>query len=241
MHILKKGILAAFIGSIISCSKGQEIPLALNNLSFNSNEIAPELINFIYEQANGFPNETQLSITIIKDSVPQFYGVKRGNDTLISVINQSSVFEIGSITKTFTATLLADQVVKGNLSLDDPIQNYLEVKMPIEEKITLKQLSNHTSGLPRLPSNMGFFQIRSNNPYEAYDQEKLYSYLFEKITLMHTPETKVEYSNSGAGLLGFTLTQKEGVSYNELLNKVCLLYTSPSPRDQRGSRMPSSA
>ncbi|MCJ7630310.1 MAG: serine hydrolase, partial [Longimicrobiales bacterium] len=65
-----------------------------------------------------------------------------------------SVFEIGSITKVFTATLLADMVLKGEASLDDPVQRFLPpgVTMPTRngKEITLGLLSEQRSGLPRL-------------------------------------------------------------------------------------------
>src|SRR5690606_30349901 len=66
----------------------------------------------------------------------------------------STVFEIGSISKVFTALILADMVGKGEVALDDPAEKYLPPgsRMPSRggRQITLADLSTHTSGLPRL-------------------------------------------------------------------------------------------
>ena len=209
-------MLLALISTFISCSKAQIIP-AENNLASISGEVSEEIVKLIYNQAKVFPNGTELSIAILKNSVPYFYGIKRENDTLNTVSNATSVFEIGSITKTFTATLLADFVINKTVNLDDPIQEYLEVPLKIQEPITLQQLANHTSGLPRLPSNLSLLKLTSSNPYKDYDQMLLYEYLSEKIKLDHDPNSKVAYSNLGAGLLGFILAKKERSTYNTLL------------------------
>ena len=82
-------------------------------------------------------------------------------------VNEQSVFEIGSISKTFTATLLALKVNNGEMSLDDPASKYLPKsgKLPTRngKKITLKHLATHTSALPRMPYN--FAPENPKNPY----------------------------------------------------------------------------
>jgi serine-type D-Ala-D-Ala carboxypeptidase/endopeptidase len=74
-----------------------------------------------------------------------------------------SVFEIGSITKVFTAILLADMADRGEVKLDDPVAMYLPADVRIPErsgrKITLLDLSTQSSGLPRMPDN-----LRPSNP-----------------------------------------------------------------------------
>ncbi|MCA1557898.1 MAG: serine hydrolase, partial [Acidobacteria bacterium] len=73
-----------------------------------------------------------------------------------AALDGDTVFEIGSITKVFTAILLADMVLRGEVSLSDPVSKYLPktVKVPARngKEITLLDLATHTSGLPRLPS-----------------------------------------------------------------------------------------
>src|SRR5678815_2448349 len=73
-------------------------------------------------------------------------------------LDENTVFEIGSLTKTFTATNLADMVLRGEVSLDDLASKYLpaSVKMPSRNgrQITLLDLVTHTSGLPKIPNNL---------------------------------------------------------------------------------------
>src|SRR5581483_4611259 len=92
-----------------------------------------------------------------------------------------TLFEIGSITKVFTANLLADMIGREEVRLDDPVQKYLpaEVHMPTlrGKEITLYHLSTHTSSLPRLPGNLGATIKDEQNPYANYTRENLYQYL----------------------------------------------------------------
>src|SRR5438045_6073608 len=72
-------------------------------------------------------------------------------------LDANSVFEIGSITKTFTATTLADMVVKGEVKLEDPVAKYLPGASHVPSRngreITLVDLATQSSGLPRMPTN----------------------------------------------------------------------------------------
>src|SRR5580704_15706465 len=90
-----------------------------------------------------------------------------------------TVFEIGSITKVFTALLLADMVERGEMKLDDPISKYLPKSVMVpsrkERQITLLDLADHTSGLPRMPDN--FAPKDPQNPYADYTVAQLYAFL----------------------------------------------------------------
>jgi len=121
-----------------------------------------------------------LSIGLLRnDSLFVFgYGeTAKGNKTAPTADN---LFEIGSISKTFTATLLADLVERGKLKLTDPVNRYLPDSIPALQKdgqpITLLTLSNHTSGLLRLPVNLNLF-ASPINPYKTYDRVALFAYL----------------------------------------------------------------
>ena len=137
--------------------------------------------------------------------------------------NKNSVFEIGSITKVFTATLLADLVERGVLKLDDPIERFLpkEVKVPTHggKTITFENLATHRSGLPRLPTNHAPEDMA--NPYADYTSERLYAFLSNH-TLSRDIGSKYEYSNLGAGLLGHILARQAGKTYEQLIiERIC--------------------
>jgi len=123
----------------------------------------------------------------------------------------SSVFEIGSITKTFTGAVLADMVRRGEVKLDDPVAKYLPPAARVPSRngrqITLLDLATHTSGLPRLPT--GYVSPDPGNPYAEFAAEHLYAFL-NRYELEHDPGAKFDYSNLGMGLLGHALARAAG-------------------------------
>lgn len=135
-------------------------------------------------------------------------------------LDGNSVFEIGSISKVFTATVLAELVREGKVKLDDPVQKYLpaSVHMPThdEKVITLGNLSEQNSGLPSLPSN--FHPANPANPYADYTVQQMYDFL-SHYQLTRDPGAKFEYSNLGVGLLGHVLSLATGKSYEELVRE----------------------
>lgn len=163
----------------------------------------------IFEHSKVFPNQTQLALAIIENGVIKFYGVEKRNDSIITVQNHQNAFEIGSITKVFTATLLANMVLENKIGLEDPINPYFDFKFNKGQEIAFKTLANHTSGLPRMPSNFSF-DISNQDPFSSYDVDKLEYYLTHKMELSFDEDGKYEYSNLGAGLLGHTLSKIEG-------------------------------
>jgi len=130
------------------------------------------------------------------------------------------VFEIGSITKVFTASVLAAMVADGSVRLDDPVGKLLPaaVRVPARNgrQITLVDLATQSSGLPRLPSNMT--PRDSTNPYADYSVEQMYTFLSSYELPRDVGET-YEYSNLGVGLLGHALALKAGTSYEELVRR----------------------
>jgi CubicO group peptidase (beta-lactamase class C family) len=134
------------------------------------------------------------------------------------VLDGDTVFEIGSITKVFTSLLLADAVERQQLALDDPVSKFLtsDVRMPERGRaITLRDLSNHTSGLPRLPGNLK--PKDPQNPYADYTIDQLYRFL-SSYQLPRDVGAQFEYSNLGGGLLGHVLARQTGTEYATLVN-----------------------
>jgi CubicO group peptidase (beta-lactamase class C family) len=132
-----------------------------------------------------------------------------------------SLFEIGSITKTFTGVVLADMVRRGQVRLDDPVGKYLPrgVRVPSlrGRQITLLDLATHTSGLPRMPT--GHVPLDPGNPYGDYTARHLYAFL-NGHELEREPGAKFEYSNLGMGLLGHALARAAGArSFQTLVAK----------------------
>ena len=132
-------------------------------------------------------------------------------------LDGNSVFEIGSISKVFTSTVLSELVQEGKVRLDDPAQKYLPatVRLPTRngKAITLGNLAMQNSGLPRMPSN--FKPADAANPYADYTVQQMYDFL-SSYQLTRDPGAEFEYSNLGVGLLGHVLSRATGLSYEEL-------------------------
>ena len=138
-------------------------------------------------------------------------------------LDQATVFEIGSATKVFTAAILQEMVLRGEVHFDDPVSRFLprHVSVPREpeREITLLDLATHRSGLPRMPLN--FFPEDMRNPYANYSVEQLYAFLTE-YELPRGIGAQWEYSNLGMGLLGHALALKAGMTYEQLVRTAVL-------------------
>jgi len=167
-------------------------------------------------------NTVGLSIGIIHNGVIHTYNygeTAAGNNQLPEV---TSIYEIGSITKTFTATLLAYYANEGKLKLTDPITKYLPDSVSANKElqgITLEMLSNHTSGLSRLPDNFEFHSSDPYDPYKDYTKKHLYEYL-KTCKLNSKSGESYAYSNFGVGLLGSILEQVSGKPFGEMVKEV---------------------
>jgi D-alanyl-D-alanine-carboxypeptidase/D-alanyl-D-alanine-endopeptidase len=139
-----------------------------------------------------------------------------------SVPDGDTVYEIGSITKTFTATLLAEAVLAGRVALDEPVARLLpDFKIPSRNgiEITLEQLATQHSGLPRMPFN--FSPKDPANPFADYDVAKLKAFLAE-YPLPRDPGASYEYSNLGFGLLGCALAENAHARYGAVIDEKIL-------------------
>ena len=147
-------------------------------------------------------------------------------------LGPKSVFEIGSINKTFTGALLAEAVRRGEAALEDPVREFLpdHVSVPSWEgrEITLLDLTTHTSGLPRLPDN--HVPADRRDPYADYTVEEMYEFLSNH-ELRREPGTEMEYSNIGVGILGHALARAAGMSFVDLVGE---RITGPLGMDMTG-------
>ncbi|UJB40714.1 serine hydrolase domain-containing protein [Streptomyces sp. A1-5] len=130
-------------------------------------------------------------------------------------------YELGSLSKTFTVLLLADLAVNGVLSLDDPLTARLPrlpLSHPRSGRITLRHLATHTSGLPRIPTDLlrGALIRPYENGYAGYDTERLLR-TFARTRPRHRPGTRWHYSNFGVALLAPAMGHTTGIGYPDLL------------------------
>ncbi len=133
-------------------------------------------------------------------------------------VDGNTEFEIGGLTKVMTAALLANLSYQGKVTLNDPVSKFLPAAVSVPhfqgKSITLLQLSTHTSGLPQFPENL--HPRDPANPYADYSVADLLGAVGHT-KLARAPGTKFEYSNFGYWLLGYVLTLKTGLTYDDLL------------------------
>ncbi len=128
-------------------------------------------------------------------------------------VSDETIFEIGSVTKIFTALLLAGCALDGRLSVTDPVAKHLPGDFVLPERdgrlITLADLATHTAGFPRFPT--------MNSPsLQDYSLSEFKTWL-ASFQLPRAPGAAWEYSNLGYALIGLALSYRAGRSYEQLL------------------------
>lgn len=159
------------------------------------------------------------AVAFIQDGKVEYFFYGHADTTRRQAIDAKSVFEIGSISKTFTSLLLADLVQQRRVSLQDPVSKYLpdSLRMPRsgDQDIRLVHLASHTSGLPRMPNN--FRPKEPSNPYVDYTPSQLTAFL-NQYKLGRAPG-QYDYSNLAVGLLSYALSSLSGSSYEQLIQQ----------------------
>jgi CubicO group peptidase (beta-lactamase class C family) len=125
-------------------------------------------------------------------------------------------FRLGSITKQFTSMVIMQLVGEGKIKLDEKLTTYLpDYRKDTGDKVTIRHLLTHTSGIPSYTSLPGFFQNVSRNPYavDAFVKE------YASGDLEFEPGTKWAYNNSGYFLLGAIIEKVTGKSYADALKE----------------------
>jgi len=172
------------------------------------------------------PEQVQVAIALIHGEKKQFIGAERTREGITYLDNRQKVFEIGSISKVFAATLLAQAVDQGHVSLETPVQSLLPFKLRQSGldgiEIALKHLANHTSGIahhqPPLLSLNAILRGHPWVPFQYFTQARFERYLKRRIKLTTTPGTKYFYSNLGMSLAGYALAMNSGQNYDEMVH-----------------------
>ena len=196
--------------------KGNKAPTD-NKLSTHLDSVVDKTLS-AYIQAKG---NVGLSAGVFYKGKEYFYNYGEKEVNKGHTPNEHTLYDIGSITKTFTSALLAIAVSQGKLTLETPVTKFLPdsvAKNQALKNITFKELANHTSGLPGLPDNFVKTQTDINQPYMDYGVKEMFAYLasFKQARL---PGTKYEYSNFAVGLLGVLLERIYHKPYQQLIKQ----------------------
>ena len=153
-----------------------------------------------------------VSIAVYKDgnSTTGHYGELDVNEN--NAPDDSTLYELASVTKTFTGTLAAQAVLENKISLNDDIRVYMQGEYPNLEfegkPIQIKHLLTHTSGFPNFP-------IRGDNKVEFFIGLK-------EIIIKSEPGTEYLYSNTAPELMAFILESVYKTPYEKLISKYIL-------------------
>lgn len=205
--VIQSAVLVAFTLLLSSCTN-----------TVNTHSILPgeaELTALMKRMVDDEERATGMVIGMIAPNEKVIVGYGRLGETNDRIPDADSLFEIGSISKVFIGTLLADSVQRGEVSLDDSISKYLPASVRVPDfngtPITLLDLATHTSGLPKdLPPNPDG-TITSENWVQV-----MYHFL-SSYELLQKPGMGFEYSNLGMSLLAHILELRTGLSYDSLL------------------------
>lgn len=191
--------------------------LLVAGLSVHGAEIPDSVKRIVQERVDSGKTMSMVIGIVDADGASYFsYGKMAASDD--TVPDKDSVYEIGSISKVFTAILLADAVNRGEVNYDDDIETHLPEEVTVRVKndktITLENLSIQNSGLPGMPAN--FRPTDPTNPYADYTVEDMYKAL-SRLRMRREAGEAYEYSNLGVGLLGHLLSRASGQTYEELV------------------------
>jgi len=209
----------------LHCASGFVWPMSLNN--YHAATIAPSIA---YDSAMEPLSASGVGPVLGKDlakALQQGRGAvvgvwKNGEQRVFAygAAKPDSIFEIGSITKTFTGLALAQMVEAGKARLDEPVRELLPpdtVRHPDAPDMTLLDLATHRSGLPPVPNNLHPGNMR--DAYAGYSADDLYAFL-RYWGAGKSPYVTFQYSNLGFGLLGHALANRAGVGYEDLVNRI---------------------
>jgi CubicO group peptidase (beta-lactamase class C family) len=193
--------------------------ISLINYNGQAITINDSTLNLIKTKVQDMHEGFAISIAILSNNEVSYIGILKQNDSLITVDIKDSLFEIGSVTKVFTSTILANEVVNKTIKLEDDVNKAFKFKFNDKIKLTYLSLANHTSGMYRLPSNiLPLLLTNPTNPYSNYSFDMFDSYLKKELTLKKRDSLRYSYSNLGAGLLAYSLSNNRKLPFETLLN-----------------------
>lgn len=224
--LLKKAFAILILTTLflIGCKKNDLIiPQSTDFINPLSTE-QDKMVHKLFETYKDKINTVGLTIGILKDNSTSFYGYGEMEKGTGKVPEANTFFEIGSITKVFTAIATVDFLKSRQLTVDEPIQRFLPPSIKKLEKdgqeITFKHLMTHTSGLPYMPDNIGNLKMLFNiaKAWRDYDTTKLYNCL-KNTKLESKPFTVWNYSNLAVGTLGTILERNTQKHYKDVIKE----------------------
>ncbi len=176
-----------------------------------------EIEKIIKREVNN-KRSNSISIAILDKGKITYVNAGYPFDKRTDKASEHTIYEIASVSKIFTTTLLADFVIKDKIGLDDYMVDYLPDTLQFSDErirqIQIKHLAAHTSGIPAPISSARCEDPEQHHKYLTFSD--IFSML-ETLTLAHEPGTQFDYQNTSIALIGYILCSIEGVTIEELL------------------------
>ncbi len=223
------------------------LSISWNGLAQDRAQLREEIDKVIhFETEISHDNIPGFTIGVIFQDSTYIYNYGHQSKKNDLILTDSSLFEIGSVTKVFTASLVSILVEEGVMSYEAPFNSYLKSKCQNNEldDITIAQLLNHSSGLPKMPVDFGAHEKELNNPYAHYSKKQLLNfYKKHKPGKRNPKESAYLYSNVNYGLLEIAIENATGKSYEAILEEKILqpagmIHTFASSDSKRTDRQP---
>lgn len=201
------------------------LAFALTALSLLAQAPSPQEQAALEACMKPLPTGGQVAVAVVRGTEVRFLGMEKASSGLRPVDNRGGVFELGSISKVFTATLFARQVTQRHLDLHAPVQAQVPFPLKVRGRegadMELWHLATHTSGIehhqPPGAMTHAFFHGHLDQPWKDWDRARFEQYLKEDLALAHKPGTRYRYSNMGMSLLGYIVSLRAGTTYEALL------------------------
>ncbi len=201
--------------------------LCLSPVSYAQSRVTPNVADSLQKAVDDYYNKyskkekftaIQASVLIPKPQEANQYEVKTaykgtfGMPPISKTINADSLFDIGSITKSFTALMLLQLQAEGKLSLEDHLGKWLP-QYPNWREVTLRQLLNMTSGIPNYSEDDVFSKKMEANLSRTWTDEELLSYAHPEKPLPKHRKSLYEYCNSNYILAGMVIEKATGDTF----------------------------
>ncbi|MEM6831772.1 MAG: serine hydrolase domain-containing protein [Bacteroidota bacterium] len=159
-----------------------------------------------------------ISIAVLYEDSIHYFNYGESIKDVDQMPTNNTVYEISSVTKVFTATLIKLMDREGILKLDDPVEKFIDgVELRYkDEPVLIRHLLNHTAGLPKQPFNFGSRERDPSNPYDFFAKEDLRNFL-KKFNPIESPGMNYQYSHVGYATLEWVAELASGQSYDDLL------------------------
>jgi D-alanyl-D-alanine carboxypeptidase len=162
-----------------------------------------------------------VSLAVVRDGrIVKAKGYGLANIEANSAATPKTVYELGSIGKQFTATAVMMLVEEGKISLDDKITKYFPDAPESWNRVTIRQLLTHTSGIQNHVAVPGYLKIfKTDITFETTPARENLLKEFYKLPMEFEPDETWAYDNTGYYLLGFIIEKTSGKSYYQFLKE----------------------